>query len=490
MASRNLLYLDARAMAAWRWRRGALSCEAEFTPDEEGLERFADHLAENPKQSFALLVNVAEEGFHVETIPYLRGGDRETVIRRKLAQTFFDTPLCAAISLGREKGRRRDERLLLAALSAPSFFQPWLDAMGRANAALSGIFSLPLLAPALLRKLRLPPEPCLLLSIQDQSLRQSFFEKGEARFSRLTPLQDGDPGEIVATEAARISQYLSSQRLIGRGQAITAHVLAQPRAFDAIRERCVDTPALRFHVLDPVECARRIGLASCPPDRRVESLFLHLLATDPPGVQFADATLRHDFCILRLGSWLRGAGVAALAACLLLSGAYLFDARQNRREAADEREVAALSRRHYEAVVETFPRLPVDHETLKRVIERYLAEEVRGATPLPLYREISRALQGEAAVDIDRLEWKIDGAGEGIVVHGRLHAGAQATTRQTLAAFGRFVDLLRANAALKVDVLRQPFDIAPDLALRGGDTREEAEKPRGFVLRLARRSEP
>ena len=473
--------------------------------------RFSAYLAENPKQSFALLVNVAEEGFHVETIPYLRASDRETVIRRKLAQTFFDTPLCAAISLGREKSRRRDERLLLAALSAPSFFQPWIDAIRAADAALSGIFSLPLLAPALLRKLRLPPEPCLLLSVQDKSIRQSFFEKGELRFSRLTPLVDGEfarLGETIATEAAKIGQYLSSQRLIGRGQAITAHVLAHPGALAAIRAHCVDTPSLRFNLLDLVECARRAGLASAPPDMRAESLFLHLLAADPPPVQFAGASLRRDFQILRLGSWLRGAGVAALAACLLFSGSNLFDARQNLREAATQREAALLSRRHYEAIAATFPPVPVEHERLKRMIARYLAEEARSTTPLPLYREISRALHSEAAVRIERLEWRIGGdAGAGVsgaganvrplpreseslVVHGTLHTGAEATTRQTLAALGRFVELLRADATLKVEVLRRPFDIASDVSLRGGDTREAAEKPRSFVLSLTRTITP
>ena len=513
MRPQRLLYLGTHQMAAYHWRRGALACEATFPPTEAGVQQFARYLAEHPKSVFSLLANVAEEGFHIETIPYLRGADRQTVIRRKLAQTFFNTPLSAAASLGHEKNRRKDERLLLAALSSPAFFQPWLDAIRAADAALSGIFSLPLLAPALLRKLRLPPEPCLLLSVQDQSIRQSFFDKGELHFSRLTPLQHSSIAGIAqafAAESVKLQQYLSSQRLIGRGQAITAHILAHAGAFKAIGNSCVDTPAVRFNVLDINECARRAGLKTELPDSHAEPLFLHLLVADPPGVQFAGDELRHSFRIVQIRSLLQGAGAMTLAACLLLSGKYLFDAHQIGQDAEALRTESALARQRYADIVKTFPSVPTDNETLKSVIDRYLVQERRSTAPDGLYREISRALQAEPSIEIDRLDWRIGGAdpdaagsgnpaanvppvpegSESIVVRGMLRLGPNATTRQLLAAFGRFVEALRADAKLRVDVLQQPLDIASGTSLRGGDAVREEEKPRDFGLLVSRRIEP
>ena len=221
------------------------------------------------------------------------------------AQTFFNTPLSAAASLGHEKNRRKDERLLLAALSSPAFFQPWLDAIRTADAALSGIFSLPLLAPALLRKLRLPPEPCLLLSVQDQSIRQSYFEKGELHFSRLTPLQNSSISGIAQTfsaEAVKLQQYLSSQRLIGRNQAIAVHVLAHGSSMKAVQASCNDTPTIRFNFLDIEECARKTGLKSVPSDAHSETLFLNLMRVDPPRIQFANDNQRHGHHLSGQGS--------------------------------------------------------------------------------------------------------------------------------------------------------------------------------------------
>jgi hypothetical protein len=515
MRTRRLLYLDTQSMAAYHWQRGALTQEAAFAPTPAGWRQFALYLAQHSKSRFALLVNVAEEGFHIETIPYLRGVDRQRIVERKLAQTFFDTSLCAAISMGHEKSRRKDERLLLAALNDPAFFQPWLDAIRAADLALSGIFSLPLIVPALLKKLRIAPEPCLLLTVQDRSIRQSFCDKGELHFSRLTPLPHSGIDEIAqafATESVKLQQYLSSQRLIGRGQVVTAHILAHPGAFNAIRSRCPDTPTLNYNILDITDCARRSGLKTAPPDTRAETLFLHLLAVNPPGVQFADEDLRHGFQIARIRSLLQGTGALALTVCLLLSGKQLFDARQIEQDVAALRAEAALARQHRDAIVETFPSVPVDNETLKSVIDHYLAEERRSTTPAAFYQEISHALRAEASIEIERLDWRIGGAelerdatgfggpdasahsapgaDESIVVRGTLRLGAKATTRQVLAAFNRFVEALRAQANLRVDILQPPFDIASGTSLRGGDTAPEGENPREFGLLVSRESAP
>ena len=126
MRSQQLLYLSAYQLVAYRWQAGTLSHTAAFADSEEGYRQFADYLRQHARERFALLVNIAEEGFHVETIPFLRGADREAVIRRKLGQIFFNAPLTASQSLGHEKNKRKDERLLLAALTGSEHLAPWL----------------------------------------------------------------------------------------------------------------------------------------------------------------------------------------------------------------------------------------------------------------------------------------------------------------------------------------------------------------------------
>ena len=509
MKPQRLLYLSSHQMAAYHWQSGTLACEEVFSITETGQQQFSHYLAQHPQSTFSLLANVAEEGFHIETIPYLRGPDRKAVLERKIGQAFFNTPLCTAMSLGHEKNRRKDERVLLTALTNPAFLQPWLDIIRASEVPLAGIFSLPLLAPTLLRKLRLPPEPCLLLTVQDQSIRQSYFEKGELHFSRLTPLQHSSIASIaqtVATESVKLQQYLASQRLIGRSQAITAHILAHPGAFKVIQNSCIDTPTVRFNLLDITECAGRTGLKTVPPDTHSELLFLHLLVASPPPIQFADDELRHNYRIGQIRSLLQGAGAMALIGCLLLSGKFWLDAHEVMQKAEALRSEAAFSRQRYGEIVKTFPSIPTDNETLKSIIDRYLAQQRRSTVPTPIYQEISRALQTEPAIELDSLDWKLGGAepaavsvrqnvdikvvpesSESVVVRGTLRLGSTPNTRQLLSTFQRFVDTLKLNTKLQVEVLQQPFDIESGKSLRSGDTSQDDNKPRNFSLQIIRK---
>ena len=510
MKPQRLLYLSSHQMAAYHWQSGALTCEETFAISDAGLQQFAEYLAQHPQTVFSLLTNLADEAFHIETIPYLRGADRKTVLTRKMGQVFFNAPLSAALSLGHEKNRRKDERVLMMALTNLAFLQPWLDAVRASEVPLAGIYSLPLLEPLLLKKLHIPPEPCLLLSVQDQSIRQSYFEKGELHFSRLTSLQHSSIGSIAqtfATESLKLQQYLASQRLIGRNQTITAHILAHPGAFKAVQNSCIDTPTVRFNVLDITECARRTGLKTPPADTHSELLFLHLLVAAPPPIQFANDELRHNFRIGQIRSLLQGAGAMTLIGCLLLSGKFWFDAHTVLQETEALRADAALSAQRYSEVLKALPSVPPDNETLKRVIDRYLIQEKRSTTPIAMYHEISRALQTEPSIELDSLSWQIGGAdqaasglirqnpnlktvlddSESAVVRGTLKPGPSSDTRQLLTTFNRFVGTLRANSTLQVDVLQQPFDIESGKSLRSGETSQEESKPRQFTLQIIRK---
>ena len=80
-----------------------------------------------------MLANVAEEGHELETIPFLQGADRKALITRKLGQHFLGSPLATAISLGYEKSKRKNEKLLLSALTNPAHFEPWLKCLRRSR---------------------------------------------------------------------------------------------------------------------------------------------------------------------------------------------------------------------------------------------------------------------------------------------------------------------------------------------------------------------
>jgi len=510
MPSRRLIYLTAHQAVVFAWQGGRLGEVQSFPASDSGHAQFADHLADHARSIYLLLVNVAEEGFQTETIPLLRQADRRAIVERKLGQIFFNAPLTTSLSLGYAKARRKDERVLLAALTDHAFLAPWLARIAAAGAPLAGIHSLPLLGPLLLRALAIGDERCLLLSIQDQSIRQSYLENGRLHFSRLTPLHGNDVEEVAqsfASETLKLQQYLVSQRLLTRQQPITAYLLAHADARRAIERRCIDTGSLSFVILDSDETARKCKLKTAPPDSRCETIFLGLLANAPPREQFANDEQRHDYHLWLLRSILRSAGAAALAGCLLLASTEVLDTYSLHDQMRSLQEETEAARRRHDEIVRTFPPIPTTTDNLRAVVERYTELERHSPLPEAAYRMISRALALAGPVELEAIEWKMGGAPasaegvsegleergrepggerETVVVHGRIGADEASNPRQVLQVLHTFVNALRGNSGLDVVVLRQPFDVASGKSLKSSSADLDDRQPRGFSVRLSR----
>ncbi|MBL0207204.1 MAG: hypothetical protein IPP84_04260 [Propionivibrio sp.] len=512
MKTNRLLYLSTQQMVAYRWHSGEMVCEGLFAATEDGHQDFAAYLKQNPKSFFSILANVSEEGFHIETIPFLQGADRRAIIGRKLGQLFFNAELTTSLSLGYEKTKRKDERIMLAALTNNDFFAPWLKAIAHTGTALSGIYTLPFLAPTLLRRLKLPKEKCLLLTVQDQTIRQSYLENGELHFSRLSPLQNSSIGGIAqafSAEALKLQQYLTSQRLIGRNQPIQVHILAHTGAKKAIQNSCVNTATIQYNIIDIESCVKATGLKAPPPDSHCEQLLLNLLITAPPRIQFANDDLLHNYHIGKIRSMFHGLGTIALLGCLLFSAQLLFDAYTIAQESESLHNEAGLARQRYNSIVSTFPPIPTNNDTLRRIIDRYVELEKKSSSPETLYYEISRALQLAPEIELDSIDWEVGSReasanpstgqtstgnsmprdSETVIVRGTLKFGSSANARQILEAFNRLVEALRSNPKLQVNALQQPFDIESGKSLKGGDTTVEDAKPRTFSLQVTRKVE-
>ena len=509
MKPQCLLYLSAHQMAAYRWRAGSLTTEGSFDLTAEGVSEFSAYLLRNRKRCFALLANVAEEGFQTETIPFLRGKDRREVIARKLGQVFFNAPLTAAVSLGYEKSQRKNERVLLASLSNYAFLAPWLTAIAENGVALAGMYSLPSLAPTLLRQLRRTDTTCLLLTVQDQSIRQSFIRDGQLLFSRITPLSDSSIvglAQAFATEAVKLQQYLTSQRLLARGQQVTAFILAHATCRAALQETCADSPMLRFEMLDLAECAQATHFSFSGTESASERLFLNLLVTAPPALQFADDDLRHPYHLALLRSALLWSGTLILGGCLAYAGFRYYETRSVRQETVVLQANTSVAKQRYQAIVGTLPSIAADGVTLRRLITFYGDLQKNSATPAGLYREISRALDAVPSADLESIVWQVGGdaglnsrlkpsplvpAGcEAAIVSGTINLPSNTTPRQLLQSFDRLVAALRANPKLEVSVLKRPFEIESGKSFSGGDDTISDPAQRAFALQVMRKITP
>jgi hypothetical protein len=524
LEKKRLLYLTANRLAAYSLARGKLAVDANFERNDAGVAAFSAFLA-GSHHLYYLVVDVVEEDYHRDTIPELSRKDRRQVLARKLAQRYRDTSLTLSLSLGFEQGERRNEKVLYASFSNTQQFQPWLAALAQKEVRLVGVYSTALLAPALIKGAGLKAPRCLLVSVQQTGLRQSYVEDGKIRFSRIGRLNLEDAAGVAAacaTESARLQQYLVTMRLLPAANTpIDVMVLAAAQYHAALTEACRDTEVLRFHVIDADAQCRKIGLSSFPSDAPCEALFLHAAATAAPAEQFAQEQQRHHYRLWQISKGLYAAGLAVCVSGLLYAGLQLFEVYGLRQKIqSDQSQFDAISA-EYARVTATFPPTPTSTENLKTTIKQYQTLEKQTASPATLYAEISKALAGFPQVEIERIEWRVgkppqDSGTKGATpkaaapaaapaaepaaapaadlgyqlatVSGRVVGARRTDLRSITDMTNQFVATLKKMPKLEVFGVHMPFDITTDETLAGniGSERAIAEDAR-FTVTIGRR---
>lgn len=506
MTARRLLLLDANRLTAYRWQAGGPYEEVSFAPGEAGCAVFGAYLREQRASLFYLLVDVVDESFQIEDVPHLQGSDRRELIGRKLGQLFYGSPLSLALSLGRLKEGRRDEKVLFAGLTGHAYIEPWLAALREAEAQLVGIYSQPQMIAELLGKTD-GDGRMLAISISRAGLRQTFFDAGRLRFSRLTPMATGraeDLAAACATETHKICQYLAAQRLIARDLPLRTLVLAHPAQFGAFTAQCPNTPERQIELIDLAALARKHGLASPPPDSSGERLFLHLLAKRTPRHQFAPPAERRHYRLWQARFGVRALAAGALAASLLFAGAQALHLHALDGKNAETRADIELGKRRYDAMLAGLPKIPMSTDELRALTDRDDLLARRAVGPEPLLRHIGRVLDGAPQVDLTRIDWRLadsadeaaPGTGHGpattraagnyavALLLAQLPLAMAGDHRGQLEAIDSFADALRGGDT-QVKVVSLPFETESGKSIKSGEAKQ-AEPPK-FVVRVAQK---
>ena len=514
MAARRILYFTAEDHYLYRSAGGALELEARFSGDDLGVTAFREHLRAHRGALFSVLADLAGEDFHEEHIPYVRGSDREAVVQRRLAQRYRDTRLVAALSLGQVvTAERRNERLLLASFTNTQQLAPWLDALEEAGARLSGVYSVPLLAPALAAKLGVRRGRTLIVTANRAGLRQCFVDQGKLRFARLERTVEMVPQALalfVRSETQRLAQYLVTLRALPReGAPVQVLVVAPSGQRAAFEQALVSDARLVFRTVDYPEALQAIKLRQVPEGTQSEALFLHLAARKPPADQFASREDRRRYSVWRLQRGVMAAGVIGLAACAFVGGSRWLEVMQVREQVAMQQNEARVAAQQYERITSTFPVTQTSTENMKVAVVEFRRIAERSASPEAAFVHLSRVLEQFPQVEVDAVTWRLGRAGEArearsaeagsaakpqapgdvavfVEVSGRVNATQRTDYRGITAQVQRFAAALAGSGYEPVRT-QLPFDVTSEGTLTGDiGGSETGEAPR-FTVVLSRR---
>lgn len=506
MADKLLICVSVLHATVAHWRGGWITDCQVFNNDDTGLEAFKEFLAPFSNEPAYLMVNAVEEDYRFEKLPHTFGSERIEIVGRKLKQHYRNSPYIAAWLLGRDSGKRRDDRYLFSALTNPDLVSGWLQAVAARGLPVAGIFLLPMVSTALIDKLQLKAANLLLVSQHSEGLRLTFFRDRQFRLSRLTRGEGGKTGNqarFITDEISNTRIYLHALRSATLDEQLTVLLLDRnDELIEAARNIARDNPSLECLRLGRREIASRLNIAESLLGLTSDVIYLQLLGLKAPASNLAPASVtvgfrRHE---MRRAIY-AAAGVLGLAAAGW-SGINVLQTVDAHAQKAESARQTAVLQAQYREVTRQFPAAPTSAENLKKAMEIAQKLKETARTPEMLMVILSKALETNPNIVIREFGWKYgaseidtgDSGARSAAGAARGPGGTAALRQQSgllageirpfrgdyraaIESITAFADRLASDPAVaEVRVVKLPLNVNPALALSGNtvDTREQS----------------
>lgn len=497
MLAKRLIYITDRGVRAYRWFKGKLTQTAEFAGgDEPQLEAFEAWLQEERRAPLFIIADLIEIDFRVEIMPHASFTDARQMRQRKLSSIYRSSPFRNALNLGRELTGRRDDRVLLSAITNPDALTPWLPAIERCKAPLAGICAPPLLLDKA-AKTWATEHTLLVTRDNDAGLRLTYFFAGELRFSRLTPHLETAIEElapVLIEEVARTQQYLLNLRLLGRDDTLHIFVADQPVRLSEWQTFLHSSKLLHFDTISLPELAKTTDAPGITVENTAADLFITLAAQGFARNHYGAASHLHEAYLRLIRILLQGAVLAMSSMGIILmayDGYVLYDLQQ---QIGQTQINTGLLEAKYQKIKSSFPPAPASAEAMHEADTAIQKLQKEQAAPRALLSEVSKGLDAAPAIKMTRLTWRYGkpeettGSTENVQPTAQTSAVANAVgdnendkrwhvliegeiphtikQREALAAVDSFVKAV-ASKEISVEVLRLPYNIRPDASLKG-----------------------
>lgn len=483
------LLLGADRLRLFHWHKSRLSDSGVIEANARARADFKSYLAARPGEPFYLLADMAEEEFRPETVPHVAGADRKALIGRKQARLFGPAARVYAERQGRERGGRRDDRLLFMALSGRGVIEPWVEMLLAHKAPLKGILSTPAVLQSFVRTLPGIADHALLVTLQSVSgWRQTFFINGALKASRLgRALPPGNPPAAPAllAEIEQFRRYLSSLRLMPEGRPLDVYVLADQALQRALERERGRLPDIRLHCLDIARLERRHDIKSRQPTPCCDQLLLWHLFRTRPANRYATAPERRYARLATARRAIHAGGVFLLLCGLIYSGLGIINGLGYRQAAAGLANQADRYRAAREEASQRLPETALPPAAIGAAVATAAGLRQYRATPREALALLGGALERFPDIRPAAIAWShgpvagapgdADNAGgrpyyqQSVTLSARVEPFA-GDYRAAIARVREFARALRALARVHaVEIESLPLDLSPGAVLQGSD---------------------
>lgn len=408
----RIFYVTQGSMSIWIPRADSIVEIAAFADDDEGLRQFDAYQRDAGEQSSVVLIDVIEEEFVLETIPKLGARDRNSLIARRCQSKFRRTPYRQSVFQGKA-GRGSDEfNVVHSAVSNHELIDPWLQIILNHRTPLSGVYSVPHIAPNLYKRLFSSDRSVMFVAPhQGNKLRQVFMDGGHLRSARLSqaPAVDDDAyAQFVVSEALRSRRYLERMRLLNNMQVLEVCVVANPATAEKIAELSSTEEATDFSFLSVSEAGKKLLGRECAAADRFEETYMDYVAGHRSKHNYAKAGESRYWTMRKMRQGIIGATATIAVACSIIAAMTFSSAWSTRDQAMEIQSQVAQLAEAFRRENEKFNPIKADSHEMKLAVDTgdFILEN---RVPVPwVMNQISVVLSAYPEIQVRELRWQVD----------------------------------------------------------------------------------
>lgn len=356
-----------------------------------------------------MLLDSAAEEYRLDTIPHVFGSDRTALIERKQDRAYRGTPYLHTDVQAREKSGRRDDIIMLSAVTNPEVIQPWLKILEEHKIPVASVVSIPFLMQETDNIIPDMAGNTLVFSLQSVSgLRQSFFRDKSLKFSRLVkmPRYGTEPyAPILTEELEKINRYINGAHIIDESQPLDIYFFGNQELLDELGKTHINSSMIRYHLLDVDDLAKTCGFVEQIKAPFSDKYFIYQLLKQKSKNYFALSKETRYFQMRQINKSLRYASILFMLSGFVWGGLNILEGFTYRQQHRADAKKTEFYTARYEVARERISALPVEPADLKTVVDSRNTLATYKADPLDMFKIISKGLNGFPEIKISQIEW-------------------------------------------------------------------------------------
>ncbi|MDH5426327.1 MAG: hypothetical protein OEY29_15165 [Gammaproteobacteria bacterium] len=405
---RQVFFITDDRMTAMLWQGKQLIAKYEFEDTETNLDDLTDYLENSKNIPASIILDILEEEVVLTTIPHVAVHERKFLIERKLARLNRSSSFFTANIIGRDDGKRRDDRLLVSSLTSDKTLLKWLDIINERKVLVKGIYSLPLIADNVLKVLKIKKGLTLMVSRQSRDfIRQSIYKDGKLFYSRNIPSSQLFDINIFTQDLKKTRKYLENQKLLSTGDSINVLVLASNKFFNQLEgvDELLQDMNFSYARYDDLKKSLAISSVYNISGREIfSSLLLGALVKNHYGRK---SDLQH-YNNKRKNTWLNVSSIAAAVVLVMVSLKLYIDAEViSQRTVGVQEQVAGLKSEN-DKLEKNLSNLPATARAMKLFVNNVTDIKQISANGIDKAMiRLSQVFNAYPGIDVKEMKWDI-----------------------------------------------------------------------------------